>query len=253
MSHSEASPVPLSDDAEPTASAAGTWTPGRVAAAAIGSVLLLFALVLLGSGGTALWADRTQRDGGYVTSDLHAFSTFGSALATEETELGAAGVGWLYGPGLLGKVRIRVTPRRADSTVFVGIGRSADVDAYLAGVDRTVISEFFEDKTERVDGGRAPSAPGSQDFWVASATGAGPQRVLWDPEDGSWTVVVMNADGQPALDVDADLGARMPALPWIALGVLLGGAVLAAGGGLLLASALRRRTADPDRPPLEER
>ena len=41
----------------------------------------------------------------------------------------------------------------------------------------------------------------------------------------------MNADGQPALDVDADLGARIPALPWIALAVLLTGAVFAAAGG----------------------
>ena len=82
----------------------------RIAALVIGVVLVLLALPLLGGGGTALWADLTQRDGGYATTDVHEFSTGGSALATVSTDLGSAGVGWLYSPSLLGTVRIRVTP-----------------------------------------------------------------------------------------------------------------------------------------------
>jgi hypothetical protein len=248
VSRSDLFPTPIPEDVTPELSEtadAGTqpgWSAGRVAALAIGTLLGLVALTLIGAGGTALWADRTQRDGGFVTTDLHEFSTSGSALATDETELGSAGVAWLYGPGLLGKVRIRVTPRDTGSRLFVGIGRSSDVDRYLAGVDRTVISEFFEEKVERLDGGEARSTPQAQDFWVASAAGAGPQTVLWEPSDGRWTVVVMNADARPVLDVKADLGARIPALPWIALGLLLTGAVFAAGGALLIAGALRKRT-----------
>ena len=71
----------------------------------IGALLVLVSLALLGAGGTGLWADLTQRDAGYVTTGVHTFSTSGSALATEPTELGSAGVGWLYSPGLLGKVQ----------------------------------------------------------------------------------------------------------------------------------------------------
>jgi hypothetical protein len=107
---------------------------------------------------------------------------------------------------------------------------------------------------ERVDGGTARSTPQAQDFWVASATGAGPQTVLWEPSDGSWTVVVMNADARPVLDVEADLGARIPALPWVALGLLLTGALFAAGGALLIAGALLKRTRPVNPcPTLEER
>jgi hypothetical protein len=230
------------------ASLRSRWTGGVVTAVAIGTLLALFALTLLGAAGTALWVDRTQRDGGYVTTDGHELASSGSAIATEETELGTAGVGWLYGPGLLGKVRIRVTPRSPGSRLFVGIGRSADVDRYLAGVGRTVVSEFFKDKVNRVDGGNARSAPGTRSFWVASATGTGSQTILWKPHDGSWKVVVMNADARPVLDVEADLGARFAALPWIALGVLAAGVLFAAGGGMLIAGALRKRT-----DPMEER
>jgi hypothetical protein len=219
------------------------WTGGRITALVIGALLVLISLVVLGAGGTALWADQTQRDGGYVTTDVHDFSTSGSALATVSTDLGSSGVGWLYAPDLLGKVRITVTSTSPDRAMFVGIGPSADVDRYLAGVSYSEISEFWEDKVEQVNGGRSPAAPGTQGFWVASATGTGPQEVVWDPTDGSWTVVVMNADGRPGIAVGADLGAKFPALVWVALGVLVAGALLLAGGALLIAGAIRGRHA----------
>jgi len=233
---------PAEVPAEPKAAArTSNWTGGRITALVIGGLLVLISLVLLGAGGTALWADRTQREGGYVTTDVHKFSTAGSVLATESTHLGSPGVGWLYSPDVLGKVRIRVTPLSAGSALFVGIGRSADVDRYLAGVNRTVITEFWGDKTETVDGGKPASPPGTQDFWVASATGSGPQTVFWDPRGGSWSVVVMNSDGSPGIAVGADLGARVPALVWITLGVLVFGVPLFLGGGLLIAGAIRGR------------
>ncbi|HEU6446102.1 MAG TPA: hypothetical protein VFL61_13695 [Gaiellaceae bacterium] len=219
------------------------WTGSRIAALAIGVLLVLFSLALLGAGGTALWADRTQRDGGYVTTDVHDFSTAGSALATVSTELGSAGVGWLYSPGLLDEVRIRVTPASPGPELFVGIGPSTEVDRYLAGVNHTVINEFWEEKVETVAGGQPRAAPATQDFWVASDTGRGARTLEWDPTDGSWTVVVMNADGRPGIDVGADLGARMPAVLWIAVGVLAAGAVLIVGGALLIAGAIRGRRA----------
>lgn len=215
------------------------WTAGRVTALVIGTLLILVALALLGAGGTALWADRTQRDGGYVTSDVHMFSTSGPALATVSTELGSAGLGWLYSPGLLDDVRIRVTPTRSGTPLFVGIGRSTDVERYLAGVGHTVIREFWGNETENVAGGAPRSAPGTQDFWAASDTGRGTRTLLWEPKDGSWTVVVMNADARPGIDVSADLGARMPALTWIAVGVLAAGGLFVAGGALLIAGAIR--------------
>ena len=248
MNSTHVSPTALAerDAARPEVAARPSrWTAGGIATLVIGVLLALVSLVLLGAGGTALWADRTQRDGGYATTDVHQFSTSGSAVATVSTELGSAGVAWLYSPGLLGEVRIRVTPTSTDRVLFVGIGPSTDVDRYLDGVSHTVITEFWGDKTETVDGGPPASAPGTQNFWVASATGPGAQTVEWDSANGSWTVVVMNADGRPGIDVGADLGARVPALPWIALGVLVAGGVLLAGGALLIAGAFRRNRRRP--------
>lgn len=225
------------------------WTGRRIAALVIGALLVLFSLALLGGGGTGMWAEFTQRDAGYVTTGTHEFSTSRSALATEPTHLGSPGVGWLYSPALLGKVRIRVTPMSAGPALFVGIGRSSDVDRYLAGVNHTVISDFFGNKVKAVGGAPRLSAPGTQRFWVASSSGPGSRTLKWKPHGGSWTVVVMNADARPGIGVRADLGARMPAVLWIAVGLLAAGAIFLAGGGLLVAGAIRgpRSTHDHER------
>lgn len=219
------------------------WTGGRIAAIVAGALLVLISLGLLVGAGFGLWADLTQRDGGYVTTDVHTFSTSGSALATEPTKLGTGGFGWMYAPGLLDKVRIRVTPVSSGRPLFVGIGPSADVDRYLAGVRHTLISDFWGNGVETIAGAKLTSAPGAQSFWVASSSGSGARTLVWDPADGSWSVVVMNADGRPGIDVGADLGARMPALRWIALGSLVVGVAFMAGGVLLIVGAIRRRRA----------
>lgn len=235
--------APRARAAEPippqAAASASEWGGGRIAAVVIGALLVLVSLALLGGGGTGLWADLTQREAGYVTTGVHEFSTSGAALATEPTHLGSPGVEWLYSPGLLGKVRIRVTPASSDASLFVGIGRSSDVDRYLAGVNHTLISDFFGEKVKAIGDGSPRSAPETQHFWVASSTGSGARTLKWEPQSGSWTVVVMNADARPGIGVRADLGARMPAVLWIAIGLLVGGGVFLAGGGLLIAGAIR--------------
>jgi hypothetical protein len=217
------------------------WTPGRITALVMGALLVLFSIGVLGAGGTALWADLTLRDsGGYVTTDVHTFSTSGSALVTVPAELDSPGVDWLYSSVVLGKVRVRVTPVGSDSPVFVGIGPSADVDRYLAGANHTLITEFWGNQVQTIGGSAPASVPGAQDFWVASATGPGAQTLTWDPANGSWSVVVMNADGRQGIGVGADLGATFPALLAIAIGSLVLGAILLGGGTILIVGAIRR-------------
>jgi len=222
------------------------WTGGRITALVIGVLLALVSLGLLGAGGMALWADTTQRDAaGYLTTGAHEFATAGSALASERVDLGSAGTGWLYTPALAGTVRIRVTPVHPSPALFVGIGPSADVDRYLAGVRHTLISDLWTNNVQVIGGGTPASGPGTQDFWAASSTGSGPQTLRWHPANGSWTVVVMNAAGRPGIRVRADLGATYPNLLPVAVGLLAAGAVFGAGAGLLITGATRRRSSQP--------
>jgi hypothetical protein len=218
------------------------WTAASIIGLVVGSLLILISIPMLGSGGTVLWATAAKRDAGYLTTDVREFSTSGSAVTTISTDLGSSGMGWLYAPGLLDEIRIRVTPRSGDPELFVGIGPTVDVNRYLEGTGKSVILDFWSHDVRDVDGDAPGSAPTEQGFWVASDTGAGPRSLVWEPTPGAWTVVIMNADGGPGIDtVATDLGATMPAVVWIGLGLLLAGAVFLIGGILLVAGAFRRR------------
>jgi hypothetical protein len=199
----------------------------------------LVAFALLAGGGVALWADLAKRDSsGYVTSGEHRFTSPTYAIVSQRIDLHYVPAGWLD------RVRIRVTPAAPSDRIFVGIGSTANVSHYVSGVRYATVTDLSSDvgTTYRVTPGGAPSGPPQdQHIWAASSAGPGEQTVTWKVRAGSWVVVVMNEDSHPGVDVRADLGARVPALLWIAIGLLIAAAVFGGGSGLLLWLAFRRR------------
>ena len=212
----------------------GKWTGGRIVSLVIGAILGLASLGVLFAGGAALWADQTQRDDGFVTSGDETYSTGGAALATDRISIDA-GPGWDVPHSLLGDVRVRVTSADPGQAVFVGIAPADDVGAYLLGVRYTTLRDLSNDhgRTEH-QGARSASAPAQAGIWSASASGTGSQSLVWAAEEGDWAIVAMNADGSPGLTVTADIGAEVPALPWVAAGLLIGGAVMLVLGVVLI-------------------
>ena len=91
-----------------------------------------------------------------------------------------------------------------------------------------------------------PSGAGEVDIWVASPVGPARRSVDWQPQDGDWTAVIMQADGTAGLAVQARAGATVPGLPWLAGGLFTMGAILALVGVLLVVLAVHgRRSARP--------
>ena len=225
--------------AEPTAPAEPTpprrrgWTGGRVVSLVIGAVLGLVSFGLLAAGGVATWATNTQRDAaGYLTSDSRTFSTASYAVTSEKIDLGRS-ADWITPGDVLGTLRIRATATDPAKAVFVGVAPQSAVTAYLAGVDHLVVRDWASGHTRNVvASGNAPTtAPTDAQIWTAQATGAGTQSLSWRPASGEWAVVVMNADGSAGVSVNADAGATVPDLAWIAVGLF-------AAGGVLLAIAV---------------
>ena len=230
---------------------ADRWGPGRVVALILGIVLLLLpGLGLLAAGGVLLWADQAERaDDGYLYSAQDGFSTEGYAMVSERIDL-ATGADWVPLSAALGTARVEVTG--ADD-VFIGIAPLAEGRAYLDGVERTVIDDLGIDTSARaqelVPGGAPSGPPTEQDFWVAQASGAGTQQLSWEPADGNWLLVVMNADGSADVAVTARVGATAPALDGLAWGLIAGGAFLLLIGILVVTLAARRRPARYAGPP----
>ena len=217
--------------------------PRSTALIVAGGVVGLLAMVVLAAGGTAIWADSTQRDShGYVSTNTHRYASPTRAIATDGVTIGSEVPGWV-----VGKVRLEAS---SSKPVFVGIARKADVDAYLAGTSYADATKLDLDpfKVTYVPhrGAAAPGRPAAQSFWAARAAGSGTQSLTWKTRSGEWSVVVMNADGSPGVSANVSAGAKIPWALWAGIGVAAFGALL-----LLAAAAMIYRGAGPRAPKVQ--
>ena len=191
------------------------------------------------AGGCALVAiDQTQRDDdGFLMSPSEDFRTSTYAIVSESADIDTDGAEWAL-DAFLGTVRIR---SESDRSVFVGIGPETEVDRYLARVDHDVVTDFEDEpRYSRRQGGEPDGPPGDQEFWVASSSGSGEQTLEWDPEDGDWRAVVMNADGRRGVSSEMSIGAELDPVIWVGFGLLAAGALLAGGAALAITAGVRR-------------
>ena len=226
---------------QPTWKPASSWSAGRIIARVFGVVLLLPGLGLLGGGGLLLWLELGNRTDGYVFSETDSFSTEGYALASERIDL-ATGADWLPISAALGTARAEVTSLVGED-VFVGIAPADEGAAYLDGVAHSVIDDLGTTANDEqfIDGGPPPGLPGDQGFWAAQASGSGTQRLDWEPDQGDWLFVVMNADGSAGVAIDTRVGATFPALAGLAWGLLGAGLLLTIVAVLLLVRSIPSR------------
>jgi hypothetical protein len=205
-------------------------------------------------GGFLLWADRTQREDGYLTTPTERFATPTYALTRSRLEVDTDGSGWVLNDSWFGKIRIR-GESADEKTLFIGIGPQADVAKYLATVSHANVEDVDFDPFRvtylPIAGGAPQGPPTEQRFWAASASGVGTQTLTWKVRDGDWSVVLMNADASRGVAADLDLGAKLSFLIWVAIGLLLGGVLVVAGSTALIVLAARtpRRQAAPPTPP----
>jgi hypothetical protein len=217
---------------------------GRILLTAFGSVGALLALVLL-VGAAALGIAHTQRDAnGFFTTSTERHETTSHALTHEGVRIGDVSELPDWVDDRFGAVRVRATS--SDRTpLFVGVARTAAVERYLAGVAHEQVTDFElgPRRTEtRFSGGDAPrNAPTEEAFWAASVSGIGTQTLDWELEKGTWSLVLMNADGSRAVAANVELGARIGLLSVVALILAVLGALIALASAAMIVLGVRRR------------
>lgn len=223
----------------------GGWTTGRVVSVVVGAVLALISLGLLGGGGTLLWADQALRHDGYVTTGTATYSTTGYALASERVNLGW---GWLL-TGLVGDVRLQVTPLAPGAAVLVAIGPADRVSAYLSGTAYTTVTGTGTGDLVGHYGTGKPAPPRTAGTWISQVAGTGTQTLRWTAREGAWMAVAMNPDGSAGLTVRADAGVSAPQLLQLAVELIIGGIVAGALSGALIWVPLRLAAGARSAPP----
>ena len=196
----------------------------------LGTLVAIAGIALLVVFGT----DGALSSGRHVVSTPTAALVTGAARVANTTEV----------TQLLGKSSIQVSADAAGGRpVFVGIGRAADVDRYLAGAARDEVTDFDVSPfrlTRTTHPGGTPGAPVAQSFWVARSSGPDTAAVDWKVRDGRYKVVVMNADGSRNVATRTRVGVTVENLPDIAWTILGIGLLALAGGAATLFVALRR-------------
>jgi hypothetical protein len=225
------------------------WTGGRIAMVVIGSLLALVGLALAAGGGFGLWETTQRNSDGYLMTKSKPFATGSYALATRSLEISGDVPSFVYGESWLGTVRVRGESADPGRPLFIGIARRADVNAYLARVAHSDVIDVstspFHASYRPSPGGPPPVSPVRARFWVAKASGPGAQTVSWNVKSGTWSVVVMRPDGSRGVAADMSVGAKLPALGWVSLGLLLFGLFVLAGATALIYFGARERPSPP--------
>jgi hypothetical protein len=219
------------------------WTGGRIVGMVFTSIgaLIGFALLLCGLGLIAVYA-FARDDDGFYTTDREQLRSDGYAITTDEINLDFVED---LPDDLLGTLRVNAEGT-GGRPVFIGIGPSADVERYLGRVAHSELTDWrhHDPIYTEVPGRRPASPPGAQHFWVAQSQGVGENRIDWDPEDGVWTAVAMNAAGGRGVAIAAEIGAKPDWVLWAGVGLAAIGLVLTAGGAILILFIGRRASRD---------
>ncbi|MCX6649072.1 MAG: zinc ribbon domain-containing protein [Candidatus Bathyarchaeota archaeon] len=217
------------------------WHVGRVFAVIFGGLMLLVAFGLLMGGGAILWTQTAITDqGGYMMTGPAHLNVASYAIVQSGVDVNMGG-SWMMNPSSRDIVSVKISATSNNGKpVFVGIATQQYAQGYLnnVNVDKLISYEWVPNGMmgsgapiyQTIPGGAPSSAPTAQVFWVAQASGTGTQTVTWTPTTGEYWVVIMNADGSQAVNVDAQVGARVTVLSWVGWGLLFGGLILAFGG-----------------------
>ena len=186
-----------------------------VAAVVVAGAIAVVSLGLFLAAGVLLWGESQKDAQGFVSTGSDPFATPTAAIVTQDLDVDLAGTGWALGPDRYGKVRLQVTPRN-DKPVFVGIAPTREV----AGLPPRHRAQHADGHRLHAVPGRLPAPRGHAPRHAARGRvvlggirlGCKAARTMtWDVEDGSWSVVVMNADGSRGVDAGVRAGAEAAA------------------------------------------
>jgi hypothetical protein len=148
-------------------------------------------------------------------------------------------------------VVLDVTLAESERPMFIGVGPSPMVNAYLRNAPIDVIEQIDwpgAARTTPIDGSATPAPPGKQAFWVASTAGRTP-HLRWEATPGDWTLVIMAVEPQSPLDVTVTGSVTISVLGPIGIGVLVVAIALLASGIWITVRAAKRSVARQPVPP----
>jgi len=217
------------------------WGVVRVVALVIGAILVFTSLGLILGGGSLRMVQSTIVDSeGYIMSGVETLASDSYAIVFEDIDIEIDADAGPFMEWFSDLITVKITATNNDPArnVFLGIADYGSAHIYLADVsyDRFIETDLkydpwgsdFPDYLYSHHGGSAPAGPPTiHSFWTAFATGSSHETVTWSVAPGRYWVVVMNEDASQGVDVDLQIGAKVPLLKdlgdvLLTVGVLVG-------------------------------
>lgn len=175
-------------------------------------------------------------------------------------------------PGVLNivneSVTITLTAPDGEAPVFLGMGRTGDVEAWVESSDHGRITGLSswdaltydevaaliplttdesegEDAPAEDEAETEPANPADSDMWVEQVNGIGSLTYTWQETPGRWSMIVATDGASPAPMVEFTWDREVPT-PALVPGIILGAVVLIAGVLLLLSAVIRRPEAEAE-------
>lgn len=234
---------------------------GRIILLIFGVLLVVTSIGLLIGGGVIMTLENAFKDAqGFYSTNKIEVDAKSAAIVSGPADFNISGA-WVR-PQNLATLKIEAVNINPDKPVFIGIARTSAINSYLDGISYSETANFstHQDKPlfhlrgvylwptdpyfsahqdnlqfHTYPGADSAPAPASQSFWVASASGTGPQTLEWEITSGNYSVVLMNADSTSPIDADVSVGVKVPGVVHaVGIGLLVGEIILFLGGGVMI-------------------
>ena len=210
------------------------------------SVLLLITSFGLIMGGTGMrsFKDVMTDDEGYLMSNTQTIQVPSYGIVADEIDIELDQDAMRFFQRQGGFVSFKVTTESLNPTkeVFVGVARYADAYNYIEPMEYHEIDDIdmgwnmgeHHDPVYVLHPGDAPGTPPTeQDFWIVQESSTGEQTISWEPEEGNYYVVLMNADGSEGIEANIKVGVQVPFFGGIG-DILIGAGVVVGAIGLVM-------------------
>jgi len=210
---------------------------GKIFLIVISVLILLAGLASMIGGGALTWSNYFLKDDdGFYSSKAADINRDSFAITTSPADI-ELDPHWVLNWVEKVKVKFTATNKTEGKETFIGIAKEETLSDYLGDSDYDEIEEFRTKNLssepqisyKRHSGNSAPETPPtSLKSWTASAHGDGQQVLEWRLEEGTYSMVLMNADGSRGLKFSGSVGVKIPVIPGLGLGLLIGGLFLIA-------------------------
>lgn len=218
------------------------------------SVILMITAFGLIMGGTSMRSIQTimTDDDGYIMSNTQTVQVPSYGIVVDEIDINMDPDAKRFFEMRGGFLSFKLVAESTDLSkeIFVGVARYNDAFSYINPMmyhtidDMDMGWENYDESTGPVytlhRGNPPATAPSEQTFWIIQSSSAEEQTITWEPEEGNYYVVLMNADGSEDVSANIKVGVEVPFFSGIGDILLSVGVVIGAVGVLLLYLTLKR-------------